>query len=111
MERDRDEEGGREEDRAKGRKLQKKMDAFLAEIGADLLDEEAIESLSKLVRRKLTEAEVGYTIVTLKAFLEGVQFGVHSTMNDMVPLALAGLNVLVKREKAKAKAKAHADGV
>lgn len=88
-------------DDKKQEEIHKKFHTFLGDVAADLLDEEEIEEIHKIVTLRLRKVGATTSLPGLKAFLEGFEFGVHCANNDKEVPALAGLHNIVKSEEEK----------
>lgn len=91
----------------KANNMRKKMDAFMAEIASDMLDDEDIKNLRKVVRNSLTRAEAGTTLPYIKAFFEGFKYGVStvSQSSEMGAPVMSGLARIIVEDQSKVDAK------
>lgn len=83
-------------DDAKMKKIKDKMDTFMADVAADMLDTESITKLEKVVKKKLLEAGVGGTLPYLKAFRAGMETAIAAEQGNMAIPLIAGLNKLIQ---------------
>lgn len=97
-----------EKDKLKEEKLKgvkKRFDDLMADVASDVMDTEELEALHNIIRKKLTGASVPTTLPYLRAFLEGVEFGVFCAHNDHEAQGLMGVRFLVKGAEKKVKDK------
>lgn len=85
-------------DEEKHKRIVKKMDAFMADVAIDIMDDGAFEDLTKKVKKELSDLGVPFTTANLKTFVQGVTFGVGAIValgqGGLAPV-LAGLKKLV----------------
>lgn len=102
MDEEKDEEiagtfGGKKVTHEQAKKLKGKLDKFMSEISADLLDEEDYVLAKKKVRKQLLDIGVPYSLSYLKAFLDGFKtsMGASEVSRETTMLMLTCLAKMV----------------
>lgn len=102
MEDDEKEEGEEGEespaDKARWDKVRKKTDAFMAEIGEDVLDEEAIEKTEEHTKALFKNRNLPYQTLILRAFIEGAAFSLGKERSTIMTIHMAQRVILKKME-------------
>lgn len=88
---------------ARMNRVDKKFKAFLEDIADDVMEPELLEKIEKKVRKRMNALGVPVTLTTLKAFSDGFEFGMTSTMKleGNVAQLFIGLKKVVKDREAK----------
>lgn len=84
------------EDKAK--KIKLKVDAAIAEIAAEMMDEETVKEVKSEVEKILRACDIPVHKTSLKAFNEGVRFVAHLYMHHNVQdanILIAGLSKII----------------
>ncbi len=80
------------------KRIKDKFQKFIADVADDMLEPGQVELIAKNMDKKLRSAGVLPNLSTMKAFAEGFDFGVLSSMQleERVAMVMAGIRKVIK---------------